>query len=86
MPQRKEIHWAQLRVGIMVAVSLIVLAVAIFLVSGQIGFITRKYTLHAYFPSGEAFRPDSEVAHAVIPAGAVNATRISTYHYPHRSV
>jgi phospholipid/cholesterol/gamma-HCH transport system substrate-binding protein len=86
MPQRKEIHWAQLRVGIMVTISLIVLSVAIFLISGQIGFITRKYTLHAYFPGAEGLRPGSEVDLAGIPAGAVKAIRISPYQDPQRSV
>ncbi|HEV2378483.1 MAG TPA: MlaD family protein [Terriglobia bacterium] len=86
MPQRKEIQWAQLRVGIMVAISLIVFAVAIFLISGQIGFITRKYTLHALFPTAEGLRPGSEVDLAGIPAGTVKAIRISAYHDPKRSV
>lgn len=86
MPQRKEIQWAQLRVGIMVAISLIVFAVAIFLISGQIGFITRKYTLHAFFPTAEGLRPGSEVDLAGIPAGTVKTIRISAYHDPKRSV
>lgn len=86
MPQRKEIQWAQLRVGIMVAAALIVFAVAIFLISGQIGFITRKYTLHAFFPTAEGLRPGSEVDIAGIPAGTVRAIVISQYHDPQRSV
>jgi phospholipid/cholesterol/gamma-HCH transport system substrate-binding protein len=86
MPQRKEIQWAQLRVGIMVTASLILLGVAIFLISGQIGFITRKYTLRAYFPSAEGLRPGSEVDLAGIPVGTVAAIRISPYQDPRRSV
>ena len=86
MPQRKEIQWAQLRVGIMVTISLIVFAVAIFLISGQIGFITRKYTLHAYFPTAEGLRPGSEVDLAGIPAGSVAAIQISPYQDPRRAV
>ena len=77
MPQRKEIRWAELRVGIMVAVSLIIFALAIVLIGGQIGFLTPKYTLHAYFSSASGLRPGSTVQIAGIPAGTVNAIRIS---------
>ena len=45
MPQHERVQWAQLRVGIMVIVSLIVLAIAIFFICGQAGFFTRHYTL-----------------------------------------
>jgi phospholipid/cholesterol/gamma-HCH transport system substrate-binding protein len=86
MPQHKEIQWAQLRVGIMVTASLIVLAAAIFLISGQIGFIARKYTLLAYFPTAEGLRPGSAVDLAGIPAGNVSDIRVSPYNDPRRSV
>ena len=86
MPQRKEIRWAQLRVGIMATVSLIVLAIAIVLISGQIGFIARKYTLHAYFPTAEGLRAGSPVDLAGIPAGTVKAIRISKFQDPQRAV
>jgi phospholipid/cholesterol/gamma-HCH transport system substrate-binding protein len=86
MPQHKEIQWAQLRVGIMVTASLIVLGVAIFLISGQIGFIASKYTLVAYFPSAEGLRHGSEVDLAGIPAGNVAAIRVSPYNDRRRSV
>jgi phospholipid/cholesterol/gamma-HCH transport system substrate-binding protein len=86
MPQRKEIRWAQLRVGVMVSVSLIVFAVAIFLISGQIGFLTRKYTLRAYFPNAAGLRPGSQVQVAGIPAGTVDVVRISDLQDPQRAV
>jgi len=70
----------------MVAVCLIIFAIAIILISGQIGFITRKYMLHAYFPTAEGLRPGSEVDLAGIPVGTVKATRISPYQDPRRSV
>lgn len=86
MPQRKEIRWAQLRVGIMVSVSLIVLAVGIFLISGQIGFLAHKYTLHAYFSGAAGLRPGSEVHVVGIPAGTVQAIRLSNLQDPQRAV
>ena len=86
MPQRKEIKWAQLRVGVMVAAGLIVFAIAIFFISGQIGFITRKYTLHAYFATAAGLRPGSQVEVAGVPAGTIRAVRLSTDRDPRRAV
>jgi phospholipid/cholesterol/gamma-HCH transport system substrate-binding protein len=86
MPQRQEIQWAQLRVGIMVTVALIILVVAVFFISGQIGFVTPKYTLFAYFPSAEGLRPGSEVELAGIPAGSIKDIRLSQYREPNRAV
>ena len=86
MPQRQEIQWAQLRVGIMVTVALIILIVAIFFVSGQIGFVTRKYSLRAYFPSAEGLRPGSQVSLAGIPAGSIKDVRLSESRDPNRAV
>jgi phospholipid/cholesterol/gamma-HCH transport system substrate-binding protein len=86
MPQRREIQWAQLRVGITVTVCLIILIIGVFLVSGQIGFITRKYTLRAFFATAEQLRPGSPVDLAGIPIGTVKAVRISDSQDPERAV
>ncbi len=86
MPQRKEIQWAQLRVGITVSVCLIILIAGIFVVSGQIGFVTRKYTLRAYFATAAQLRPGSQVDLAGIPVGTVKSVNISDSHDPNRAV
>lgn len=86
MPERKQIKWAQLRVGILVLVSLIVFAVAIFFISGQTGFFTRRYTLKAYFSDAGGVRDGAEVQLAGIPAGNVSAIRISPFTDPARAV
>lgn len=86
MPQRQEIQWAQLRVGIMVTAALIILVVAVFFISGQIGFLTPKYTLRAYFPSAEGLRPGSQVELAGIPVGSIKDIRLSPYRDPNRGV
>jgi phospholipid/cholesterol/gamma-HCH transport system substrate-binding protein len=49
MAQRKQITWTELRVGLFVLVSLAVLAVGIFYVTGA-GFLGPKYRLRSYFP------------------------------------
>lgn len=86
MPQRKEVQWAQLRVGITVTVCLVILIIGVFLVSGQIGFITRKYTLRAYFANAEQLRPGSSVDLAGIPVGTVKSVNVSDSPDPNRSV
>jgi phospholipid/cholesterol/gamma-HCH transport system substrate-binding protein len=86
MPQRKEIKWSQLRVGILVAVSLVVLAVGVFLISGQMGFLTRRYTLKAYLSDASGLRQGSPVQLAGIPIGNVKAIHISSYAEPLRAV
>src|SRR5215472_8496683 len=86
MPQRKEIKWSQLRVGILVALSLLILAVGVFLISGQVGFLSRRYTLKAYFSEAAGLREGSQVQLAGIPIGNVKAIRISPYTEPLRAV
>ncbi len=44
MPQRKQLTWAQLRVGVLVISGLVVLGVGIFFISGQVGFLTHRIT------------------------------------------
>ena len=86
MPQRKEINWSQLRVGILVAVSLVVLAVGVFLISSQMGFLSRRYTLKTYLSDASGLREGSQVQLAGIPIGNVEAIRVSSYTEPLRAV
>lgn len=49
MPQRRQLTWTELRVGVFVLVGLSVLAAAIFYVTGQ-GILGPKYRLKTYLP------------------------------------
>ena len=86
MPQRKQISWAQLRVGILAIVSLAILTVGIFLISGEVGFLSRKYTLKTYFSGAGGLRPGSQVRVAGIPVGTVTEINLSRYTEPARAV
>jgi phospholipid/cholesterol/gamma-HCH transport system substrate-binding protein len=86
MPQRQELTWKQLRVGTLVAVSLILLGVGVFFISGQVGLFTRKMTLRCYLPSAAGVKEGSEVDVAGIPAGNVSRLRISNEPAPGRAV
>jgi len=86
MPQRKQVSWAQLRVGTMVIVSVAVLAIGIFFISGQVGFLTRRYTLKTYFSGAGGLREGAQVRLAGIAVGNVDRIRISPYPEPSRAV
>src|ERR1051326_6363078 len=86
MAQRKELQWAQLRVGLMVAASLVVLVIGIFFISGTVGFLTRTYTLKAYFSEAGGLRDGAQVQLAGIPVGNVKTIKISPYADPNRAV
>jgi phospholipid/cholesterol/gamma-HCH transport system substrate-binding protein len=86
MPQRKELTWSQLRVGLMVAIALIILVVGIFLVSGRVGFFTSRYTLRAYFPEAQGLQEGAAVQLAGVPVGNVSGIRLSPYKEPKRAV
>jgi phospholipid/cholesterol/gamma-HCH transport system substrate-binding protein len=77
MPERKQISWAQLRVGVLVLSGLIVFAVGVFFISGRGGFLTRKYTLRTYFSGAAGLREGSQVRLAGLPVGVVQRIRIS---------
>jgi phospholipid/cholesterol/gamma-HCH transport system substrate-binding protein len=86
MPQRKQISWAQLRVGVMVLVSLVVFGVGVFFISGQVGIFTSKYTLKTYFSGASGLRAGSQVRLAGVPVGVVKSIRISDFEDPDRAV
>ena len=86
MAQRQKVSWAQLRVGMMVLISLIVLAVGIFFVSGQVGFLSRRYELKTYFSGASGVREGSEVRLAGIPVGNVSSIRVSKFNDPKKAV
>ena len=86
MPQHERVQWAQLRVGIMVIISLIVFAVAVFFISGQAGFFTRHYTLKAYLSSAGDLREGAQVRLAGIAVGNIARIGISPYDDRRRAV
>ncbi|MGD1104005.1 MAG: MlaD family protein [Terriglobia bacterium] len=86
MPQHERVQWAQLRVGVMVIVSLALFAIAVFFISGQVGFFTRHYTLKAYLPSAGDLREGAQVRLAGISVGNVAKIRISPYPDRQRAV
>ena len=79
MPQQQRLNWAQLRVGAMVIISLVILAMGIFFISGQEGFFRRRYTLKAYISEAGGLRQGAQVSLAGVAAGNVEKIGISPY-------
>lgn len=86
MSQHERVQWAQLRVGIMVIVSLVLFAIAVFFISGQGGFFARHYTLKAYLPTAGDLREGAQVRLAGIPVGSVARIKISPFTDKQRAV
>jgi len=86
MPQRKQLTWLQLRVGVLIISGLVILGFGIFFISGQVGFLTRHYTLKTYFSGAESLRDGAQVRLAGIVVGNVEGIRLSPFTDPSRAV
>ena len=86
MPQRKQLTWIQLRVGVLIISGLVVLGFGIFFISGQVGFLTRHYTLKTYFSGAGSLRDGAQVRLAGIVVGNVEEIQLSPFTDPARAV
>lgn len=86
MAQQERVRWAELRVGIMVIVSLVLLSIGIFFISGQAGFFTPHYILNAYLSTAGDLREGAQVRLAGIPVGNVAKILISPFTDKERAV
>src|SRR5438309_2337149 len=86
MVQRRSLAWTELRVGIVVIVSFLLLALAMFFVGGQTGFLGPKYTNGAYLENANNPRTGAEVHLEGVTIGNVNAVRISRLADPKKAV
>lgn len=85
MPQRKQLSWIQLRVGLLVIISLIIFGVLVFLMTGE-SFFARKYTLRTFMDNAGGLRVGDPVRLAGIDVGNVDEIRISGTHDPRRAI
>ena len=73
MPSPKRVAWSQLKVGIMAAIALVILAVLVFLMTGAQNPFSEKFTLYAYFPDSVAMTEGAAVRLNGILVGKVSA-------------
>jgi len=77
VPSRKEIQWAQLRVGALVLVAMAVLVVLILLMSGSTGgLFARKLVLRSYFANAAGVKDGAEVTLEGVTIGNVIHVRV----------
>ena len=77
MPQRKQLTWTELRVGVFVLVGLSVLAAAIFYVTGQ-GILGPKYRLKTYLPEVSGLANGARVRVDGVEVGNVESIKFLT--------
>ncbi len=76
MPSQKQLRWSELKVGITVLISSIVLAFLVFLMSGTTGMFTKKFTLITYFDNAEGLRQGQPVDLQGVPVGNVTGVKV----------
>jgi phospholipid/cholesterol/gamma-HCH transport system substrate-binding protein len=76
MPQRKQVTWAQLRVGLLTLVGLFLIMVAILYVTGA-GILRAKYQLITYLPEVEGLTLGAPVRLDGVEVGNVDGIRIA---------
>jgi len=72
MPQRKQVTWSDLRVGLLVLAGLFLIAVTIFYVTGA-GVLAPKYRLNTYLPEVEGLKVGAPVRLDGVEIGNVDA-------------
>ncbi len=73
MPSQQQVRWSQLRVGITVLIASVVLAILIFLMTGEVGF-SKKIQVRAYFENAAGLRTGAPVRLEGVDIG--NVTKI----------
>jgi phospholipid/cholesterol/gamma-HCH transport system substrate-binding protein len=86
MAQRQSLAWKELRVGILVITSFLLLAAAIFLIGGDTGIFTPKYNLFVFFADVSGLHAGQEVQLEGVTVGSVGAVRLINDGDPVRAV
>ena len=86
MPQRKDVRWSQLKVGLLALAALTLLAVTIFLVTGQTGLFSESVTLHTFSSDAGGLKNGAVVRLAGIDVGNVRRVQLSGRPSPDEAV
>jgi phospholipid/cholesterol/gamma-HCH transport system substrate-binding protein len=86
MASGQKVGWAQLRVGVMAVIALVVLGVLIFLMTGNKKLFAKKVTLYTYMDDSAALAPSSPVRINGILAGEVKRVALSGETTPRRVI
>ena len=86
MPSRQRVSWAQLRVGIMAAVAMILVAVLVFLMTGEESFLARRAVIYTYMDDSAALVVGSAVRLNGILIGSIKSIGLSGENKPNRII
>src|SRR5450755_2481148 len=86
MSERSKIRWSQLKVGVLAFVAMVILAVLIFLLTGNKNIFQRNETLRTYMSDGAGMTESTPVRLNGILVGAVQNIQLSGSKDPKRAV
>jgi phospholipid/cholesterol/gamma-HCH transport system substrate-binding protein len=86
MPSATKVAWAQLKVGVMAIVAMIILAVLIFFLTGSTSLFAKNVTIHTYLDDSAALSEGSAVRLNGIVIGKVKKVALSGENTPNRVV
>jgi len=72
MASKKEIAWSELKVGVLIVITIAILSAIVVLVLGVESPFEKRYTLYTYLPNIGGLRPDSQVMLEGVVAGSVD--------------
>ncbi len=80
MPSQQEVHWSQLKVGVLVFAALLALTALIFLISGTSGGgpFSHKLTVRSYFEDSAGLKVGGQVNLEGVTVGSVKTIKIDT--------
>lgn len=78
MPQRKQLAWSELKVGVFVMLGVLVVAVAIFYVTSSSGAFSPKYRLSTFMPEVDGLNDGAPVSLDGIQIGSVEHIIVNT--------
>jgi len=77
MPQQQQIRWSELKVGLLVVTSIVLLAIGISLISGQVGFFSKTMEIRTLVPDAGGLKSGAPVRLAGVDVGTVHSVEIS---------
>ena len=86
MAERSKVRWSQLKVGVVAFVAMVILAVLIFLLTGNKNIFERDETVRTYMADGAGMTESTPVRLNGILVGAVQGIKLSGSKDPKRAV
>jgi len=80
MPSQQEVRWSQLKIGVIVLVSVVILTTLLFLMtsSSGLGFFSRKLTVTTYFENSAGLKVGAAVNLEGVTIGTVKSILVTT--------